>query len=139
MEKLKDAAGFLFANKGYFDVGVRDVAARMGMSLGAVMANVPTKADLWRLAMGGPAPDLVLAEEVALLESQRPDWRWSLNAFGGRYIAHLSKGSPLTTPGGLSATGKAATPALALREARAQADRLDPLNPLIQRNRTRRP
>ena len=133
IEKLKDAAGFLFANKGYFAVGIRDVAHRMNMSAGAVMANVRTKDDLWTLAMGGRAPDVALAEEVALLEAQRPDWRWTLAAPGGRYVAHLSKGAVLLDHGALSATGKGDTAAQALREARAQADRIDPINPLVQR------
>lgn len=130
VEKMKAAAAFLFANQGYFSVGIRDVARRMGMSTGSVMANIETKDDLWRLAMGAPAPDVALAEEVALLEAHRPGWRWSLSNVGAGYVAHVSCGAALVEHGAVSATGKAASPALALREARIQADRLAPRDPL---------
>ncbi|WP_295205721.1 TetR/AcrR family transcriptional regulator [uncultured Brevundimonas sp.] len=123
LAKVKDAAAFLFANKGYFDVGLRDVAKRMGMSLGAVTSNAPSKEDLWRLAMGGSAPDVRLAEEVALLEAQRPGWRWSLRTNGATYIADVADGNALVTHDVVSATGRGPTPAEAVRHARIQIER----------------
>lgn len=125
--RIKDAAGFLFANKGYFNVGIRDVARRMGMSQGAVTANAPSKEDLWRLAMGGQAPDVRLAEEVALLEAQRPGWRWGLRTNGSTYIADIADGNALVTHDVVSATGRGATPAEAVRHARIQVERKMPL------------
>lgn len=127
LAKVKDAAGFLFANKGYFNVGLRDVAQRMGMSLGAVTSSAPSKEELWRLAMGGKAPDVRLAEEVALLEAQRPGWRWGLRTNGATYICDVADGNALVTHDVISATGRGSTPAEALHHARIQIERKLPL------------
>ena len=72
--RVIEAARFAFTNTGYFPSGIRDIARRAGMSIGAVFATAPDKESLWVLAMGGPPPSLFLAEEVALIEAQRPDW-----------------------------------------------------------------
>lgn len=128
--KMVEAAAFLFANTGYFAVGVRDIAKRMGMSTGAVFANVTSKEQLWTLAVGGRAPDPALAEEVALLEAQRPGWRWSLHFTRKIYVASLwGDGNPLLDHDTHHASGKGDTPAEALRQARIQADRIFPREP----------
>jgi AcrR family transcriptional regulator len=124
--RLIDAARFLFANAGYFDTGIRDVAARMKMSTGAVFAQVESKAALWRLAMNGPAPDPALADEVALILAQRPRWGWLVRTCGGRgYTASLS--SPDYCPAPMRAghcwVRQGETPAQALREVRIAAER----------------
>lgn len=130
VEKLIEAAAFLFANQGFFAVGVRDIARRMGMSPGALYANVGGKDALWRLALGGRAPDPALAEEVALLEARRPGWRWSLQGMGSGYVASVSSGGQaLLEHDVISATGRGDTPAEAVRQARIQADRLAPIDP----------
>lgn len=55
--KLIAAARKLWAEPGTYEaVGIREIAAEMGMSTGAVFANVASKADLWRLAMGYEPP-----------------------------------------------------------------------------------
>lgn len=55
--KLIAAARKLWAEPGTYEaVGIREIAAEMGMSPGAVFANVASKADLWRLAMGYEPP-----------------------------------------------------------------------------------
>ncbi len=127
LQRLKTECRFLFENIGYFDTTIRDIAKRMGMSTGAVSSHAPDKESLWRLVMGGPAPSQALAEEVALIEAQRPGWSWSLRKVNRRYAAGLT--SPdfhLTTNGGVSATGQGDGPASALRDARADADRKSP-------------
>lgn len=131
LQRLKTECRFLFENIGYFDVTIRLIAQRMGMSTGAVFSHAPDKESVWRLVMGGPAPSQALAEEVALIEAQRPGWSWSLRKLNGRYAAGLT--SPdfhLTTNGGVSATGSGDSPASALRDARADADRKLPLPPM---------
>lgn len=128
--KMVEAAAFLFANTGYFAVGIRDIAKRMGMSTGAVFANVTSKKQLWTLAIGGRAPDPALAEEVALLEAQRPQYRWNLHFTGKVYVASLwGGGNPLVNHDTHQASGKGDTPAEALRQARIQADRIHPREP----------
>jgi len=130
LQRLKAEARFLFENVGYFDVGIRDIAQRMGMSTGAVFSHVSDKAALWRLVMHGPPPSEALAEEVAMVEAMHPGWGWNMRKMGGQYVASLT--SPdfhLSTNGGLSVTGKGDSPASALREARIEADRKSPLPP----------
>lgn len=122
--RLRAAARFLFTHVGYFDTGVRDVARRMAMSTGSVFAHVKDKEQLWRDAMGGPAPSLALAEEVALVLALRPGWRWLIRYDGSRYLSSLT--SPDYNPmrnGGLMVSGLGDSPAAALREARIAADR----------------
>lgn len=128
------AARFAFTNTGYYPSGVRDIARRAGMSTGAVFATAPDKESLWVLAMGGPPPSLDLAEEVALIEAQRPDWVYIFRkAPGGVYLATLSPENlnPLHNSGPV-ATGKGDSPAAALRAARLQADRKSPIQETIQ-------
>lgn len=122
--KLLSAARFLFTHVGFFDTGIRDIAKRMGMSTGAVFAQVKDKDELWRAAMRGPTPSLMLAEEVALILALRPGWRWLLRFDGARYLTTLS--SPDYNPmqnGGLIFSGQGDSPADALREVRLAADR----------------
>ena len=125
--RVKASARFLFQNVGYFSTGIRDVAARIGMSTGAVFATVEDKPALWRLAFDGPPPSEQLAEEVALVEALRRDWSWLIRKAPDGYRATL-------TPDGWNplsdrhvATGQGVSPAAALRAAREQADRLEPL------------
>lgn len=122
--KLMTAARFLFTHVGYFGTGVRDIAQRMGMSVGAIWNHAEDKDHLWRMAMGGPAPSLQLAEEVALVLALRPGWRWLIRFDGSRYLTNLT--SPDYNPmqnGGLIFSGQGDSPAAALREVRIAADR----------------
>jgi AcrR family transcriptional regulator len=55
--KMIEAARKLWAEPGSYErVGIREIAAEMGMSTGAVFANIASKADLWREAMGYEPP-----------------------------------------------------------------------------------
>lgn len=125
--KAAEAARFLFANVGYFSTGIRDVAARMGMSTGAVFATVSDKAALWRLAMGGPAPSEQLAEEVALIQALRPGWSWVLRFNGREHLAGLTPPDfrPEAMPPSRAHSGRGDSPAEALRQARLEAERHD--------------
>lgn len=128
------AARFAFTNTGYFASTVRDIADRAGTSTGAIFSNVEGKEALWRLAMGGPPPSLDLAEEVALIEAQRPDWVYIFRkAPDGRYLATLSPDNlnPLHNSGPV-ATGQGDSPASALHAARLQADRKSPIQEAFQ-------
>lgn len=125
--KLLAEARFLFTHVGYFATGIRDIAQRMGMSTGAVFANVEGKEQLWRDAMNGPAPSEPLAEEVALILALRPGWRWLLRFDGPEYLTQLS--SPDWSPmrnGGRCHTARGDSPAEALRQVRLEADRHEP-------------
>ena len=125
--RLREAARFLFANVGYFDVGVRDVAARMGSSTGAVFNHVPDKPSLWRFAMNGPAPSQQLTEEVALIQALRPGWSWVLRFNGAEHLASLTPPDwrPNALPPTRAHSGRGACPAEALRQARIDAERHD--------------
>lgn len=132
--RVIEAARFAFTNTGYFVSGVRDIARRAGMSTGAIFATAPDKESLWVLAMGGPPPSLFLAEEVALIEAQRPDWVYIIRkAPRGVYLATLSPDNlnPLHNSGPV-ATGQGDSPAAALRAARLQADRKSPIQGTLQ-------
>lgn len=127
-QRIIDAARTAFAAVGFFDATIRDIALQAGMSTGAVFATVPDKEALWRLAMGGPPPSLELANQVARLEAERPDWAWLLRKERGRYVVTL-------TPPGWAPTlrtpdlcmGRGDSPATALWEARQQANQREPL------------
>lgn len=122
--KVLKAAGFMFANAGFFSTGIRDIAERVGMSTGAVFANFESKEDLWREAMGCPAPDRKLAEEAALTVAAYPDRPFWIYADGDRCKASI--GNPvraLAVPGEGGWHGTGDTPAEALRQARIEADR----------------
>ena len=124
--KALAAARHLFLNSGYFDTTLRNIAARMAMSTGAVFANFQDKEQLWREAVGGPAPDPRLAEEVAILTALRPDWDWMIRCRGATVLAAISSPDYSPTLGqGLSYGGKGDFPAEALRNARIAAERAD--------------
>lgn len=125
--RLLDAARFLFTNMGFFNTGMRDIALRMGMSTGAVFANVSDKDQLWRDAMGGPAPSLGLAEEVALLQAQRPDWRivLTIGRDGANAVLQPPGFKPFDPDGPHLIGGQGSSPAAALRQAREACDRAD--------------
>lgn len=58
-QKTIDAAKKLWAEPGSYQRdghGIRELAALMGMSTGAVFANFETKADVWRAAFGTEPP-----------------------------------------------------------------------------------
>lgn len=132
--KVIEAARFAFTNTGYAASTVKDIAARARTSIGTIFATAPDKESLWVLAMGGPPPSLDLAEEVALIEAQRPDWVYIFRkAPGGVYLATLSPDNlnPLHNSGPV-ATGKGDSPAAALRAARLQADRKSPIQGTLQ-------
>lgn len=50
-ERILAAAKALFAERTYAGATIRDIAARAGMSTGALFANFKDKPDLWRAAM----------------------------------------------------------------------------------------
>lgn len=132
--KVIEAARFAFTNAGYYASTVNDIAARAGTSIGSIFSNAEDKPALWRLAMGGPPPSLELAEQVALVEAQRPDWVWIIRkAPDGRYLATLSPENlnPLYNSGPV-ATGQGDSPASALYAARLQADRKSPITGAFQ-------
>ncbi len=125
VKALADAR-HLFLNSGFFDTSLRNIAARMGMSTGAVFANFQDKEQLWREAVGGPAPDAQLAEELAILAALRPDWDWMIRRRGPTVLAAISSPDYSPTLGqGLSYGGKGDTPAEAIRWARIAAERAD--------------
>ena len=119
--RLIAAARELFTEVGYFDTGIRDIAAAMNMSTGAVFNQVEDKAALWRLAMGGPAPSEALAQEVALIMAQRPGWSWLLRFNGEEYLAALVP--PAYLPDLLASGARGDSPAAALHMARLVAER----------------
>tara|TARA_R110002124_G_scaffold173690_5_gene341358 strand:+ start:20194 stop:20745 length:552 start_codon:yes stop_codon:yes gene_type:complete len=124
--KALAAAWHLFLNSGYFDTSLRNIATRMGMSTGAVFANFQDKETLWREAVGGPAPDPRLAEELAILTALRADWDWLFRRKGTTFLAAIS--SPDYSPmngRGVSYGGGGDTPAEAIRNARFAAERAD--------------
>jgi len=75
--KVIAAAQALWAEPGTYEFwGIRDIAAHIGMSTGAVFANFASKADLWREAMGYEPP--VDCEAVrAALKAQAAQARWA--------------------------------------------------------------
>lgn len=122
--KVLEAAGFMFTNSGFFATHVRDIAARAGMSTGAVFANFESKEHLWREAMKCPPPDPKLAEEAALTAAACPGQPFWIYADGDRCKASI--GNParaLMVPGEGGCHGAGDTPAEALRQARIEADR----------------
>ena len=124
--KVLDAAHFLFVNVGYYGTGMRDIAARIGMSTGAVNATAEGKEALWRAALNGPPPSQQLAEEVALALALRPGWCWLIRYTGSSYKASINH--PAYTPFSPNNRiyfGEGDSPASALREARLNAERYD--------------
>lgn len=123
--QILDAARFLFSHVGFFETSIRDVAARSERTIGAIFANVEHKDQLWREAMGGPAPSTDLAYEVAMVLAERPGFDWLLRKQGETYIAALvSPGWSPCRADGVNAAGKGLCPASALRAARVEASRL---------------
>lgn len=56
-QRAIDAARKLWKEPGTYEPqGMREIAAEMGMSPGAIFANFTGKADLWRAAMGTEPP-----------------------------------------------------------------------------------
>jgi AcrR family transcriptional regulator len=122
--KVMTAARFLFLNLGYEATHVRDIGARIGMSQGAVSATFPGgKADMWVEVMGSPPPTLAVAEEIALIMATRPGWNWLLRTLNGEHVASLSTPDYVPNLRGNHFTGRASSPAKALRQARLAADR----------------
>lgn len=128
--KVKEAARFLFVNVGYEATTIRDLAARIGMSTGAVFASFENKDAIWTEVMGSPPPSIAVAEEIALLVALRPDWKWLLKFDGRHHVAQVQHPdyNPLNPGGpGPSYVGRAWSPAEALRQARQAADKGSPL------------
>lgn len=80
--KLVGRARAMFQAQGYEAVSLRAVAKGTGMTTGAIFANFPGKAELYKAAMGCEAPDVAaflervsvsdhpLAQEAEKLRSQ---------------------------------------------------------------------
>lgn len=124
-QKLIATARRLFMDVGFFDTSIRDVAAAMGMSTGAVFAHVATKDELWRLAFDGPPPSTFLAQEVALIEALLPEFSWlhrKERTVCGRvyYVAVITSPdyNPAITGRAQHITARGDSPAGALRGAR---------------------
>ncbi|WP_309628185.1 helix-turn-helix domain-containing protein [Brevundimonas sp.] len=128
LAKVKEAARFLFVNVGYEATTIRDLAARIGMSTGAVFSAFPEGKDqIWAEVMACPPPSMALAEEVALMQALRPDWVWLIRWTGTEHLAetHGPRYSPFKVDGPKLHVGRAASPAEALRQARIDAERHD--------------
>lgn len=61
-EKLAGAARAMFTARGYHATTIRDLAAALGVSTGAVVSHVADKPALWRLAFDFPYPWRPIAE-----------------------------------------------------------------------------
>lgn len=74
IQKTVAAARRLWAEPGTYEiVGIRDIAAEMGMTTGAIFANFSSKAELWRVAMGyAPPVDCRAVREALIAASGRP-------------------------------------------------------------------
>jgi len=116
------AARELFESVGYARASIRDIARAAGMSTGAVFANVADKDALWTAAIGGPAPDLATADEIARTLAALPDHSWALSFNAGAYRVTIATPDfdPLKQVGRCFG-GKGPSPAAALRMARAAA------------------
>lgn len=124
-KKILAAARDLFLSEGYEATTVRGVAKAAGMSTGAVFNTVVDKAQLWREAMGGPPPMSAVADEIALVMAQLPDWTWSLGMplGGGKFTAAIRTPdfNPALVGQGAAFAGEGSTPAVALAMARLDA------------------
>lgn len=116
--KVLKAAADLFADVGYADAGIRDIARGVGMSTGAVFANFKDKAELWREAMNAPAPDSLLADEIALTNGRWPTATLVFHANSNGWTVIIC--GPIEDPRQLG-HGTAETMADALRAARFAA------------------
>lgn len=55
--EILEVARGLFADRGYSDVNIREIAAKSGYSTGAIFGSFPGKEALWHAAMGAFTPD----------------------------------------------------------------------------------
>jgi AcrR family transcriptional regulator len=80
----------LFRDQGFGQVTLRAIAHAAGLSTGAVLSHFRTKEEVWKAAIGGPPPDYPAAEQIALLQAERPGSGWLLaGRADGRFEAHL--------------------------------------------------
>ncbi len=124
--KVLDAARGLFTTIGYDATTLRMVANLAGLSTGAVFVHVEDKEDLWRQAMGGPAPSVAIAEQIALVMAQLPGWSWSVGRpaqTGDTFTASVRSPdfNPSVVNQGRVFAGEGYTPASALALARHAA------------------
>jgi AcrR family transcriptional regulator len=56
-KRVLSAARYLFRQRGYERVGIRDIAAEIGMSTGAVFNCFENKEELFKAVFGKPAPE----------------------------------------------------------------------------------
>lgn len=128
LAKVKEAARFLFVNVGYEATTIRDLAARIGMSTGAVFSAFPDGKDqIWAEVMACPPPTLHLAEEIAMMQALRPDWLYILRYTGSEHVAqvHGPGWKPLQPDSAPMFMGRAASAGEAMRQARLAAERHD--------------
>lgn len=88
-QRVLNAATALFEAGPYAAATIRDIAKGAGMSTGAVFANFKNKAEIWTAVYGGPAPALLIADEIARTLGQLPDWTCSISHAGGRFTVAL--------------------------------------------------
>ena len=82
-------AARLFRERGFEAVNFRDLAAEMDRSTGSIFAHFRNKEEVWTAAIGGPPPDFAMAEQLALLQGERPDAGWILcGRPDGQFEAH---------------------------------------------------
>ena len=91
-EEILDAALACFASRGYHETSVDDIAARAGLSKGAIYWHFAGKRELFlALIDRAAAPALALADTVA----DAPDWRAALHELFTRVPGQFEDALPL--------------------------------------------
>ncbi len=89
--EILDAALACFAARGYHETSVDDIAAKAGLSKGAIYWHFAGKRELF-LALVDRFSDRALGELDAVADA--PDWRGALHEVFGRVRAQLEAGMP---------------------------------------------
>jgi len=90
--EILDAALACFAARGYHETSVDDIAARAGLSKGAIYWHFDGKRELF-LAIVDRFTETALADLAAVADA--PDWRAALHAVFARVRERLDVGMPL--------------------------------------------
>lgn len=112
-------AARLFRERGFEAVNFRDLASEMDRSTGSIFAHFSSKDEVWTAAIGGPPPDFRMADQLALLQGERPNVGWILcGRPDGQFEAHAFERSGQK----VSATGPSAEKAVAALRAMLAGD-----------------